>query len=602
MALQARLSVRGTGGRLANAMRELICNSRVLCRCCSGTPATAWREKVAAQLVTVCCCRVACNEMRQPLESRSPAEAPLAQRMSDFAPSSQLSSALDASGASATSTVATFMYARLHNFSAVCNAMGPDEAAAFVNEVRRMLTDGVMRLGGEIAQRRPDSILAVFSNKPDEKKPNHAQRGLHAAILAVHEAVQLAQAISARAEFAALPPLTLAVGVHLGAAELSRRGNPGSGKVHAVGDAVEVARLLEVTAMDLNWSVATTSGTRLAAAGRADGGRIGSLGLPDNSFIDVVEITGLVPRKGSSTPPRVFEMLRESLQSNQQLRKRAQSPAAAVNTAPLAASHFLIEGYRVLRKIGEGGMASIFLAQPAEGGPPQVLKVMRLDKAVEADGLQRFIQEYALLAQIQHPNVARIHRQDFSVGHAYIAMEYFPQGDLRARMKAGPVDAQSAIAYIKQTAAGLAAIHDVGIVHRDMKPDNLMLRQDGSLALADFGVAKQVSMKITDTGDGDIVGTPYYLSPEQALGQPVDARCDIYSLGVLAYELLTGRKPYHAASAQELLHMHVHAEVPLLPLEFAHLQPVMESLMAKDREQRYPSARALLDDLAQMGL
>ena len=150
--------------------------------------------------------------------------------------------------------------------------------------------------------------------------------------------------------------------------------------------------------------------------------------------------------------------------------------------------------------------------------------------------------------------------------------------------------------------AGLAAIHAVGIVHRDLKPDNLMFRQDGSLALADFGVAKQVSMKITDTGDGDIVGTPYYLSPEQALGQPVDARCDIYSLGVLAFELLTGRKPYHAGSAQELLNMHVHGPVPLLPPEHAHLQAVMESMMAKDREQRYPSAATLLADLEQQGL
>jgi serine/threonine-protein kinase PpkA len=537
--------------------------------------------------------------MRQPLEARSPAEAPPVQRLGDFGPSSQMLSSTDPSLSAENATVATFMYARLHNFSAVCNALGADAASSFVNEVRRMLTEAVMKLGGEVAQRRPDSILAVFSNKPDDKKPNHAQRGLHAAILAVHDTAQLAQAVAGRPELAGAPALSLAVGVHLGAAELLRRGN---GKVHAIGEAVEVARLLEVTAMDLGWSVATTSGTRLASAGRADGGRIGSVGLPDGSFIDVTEVTGLVPRKGSNTPPRVFEMLRESLQSNQQARKRAASAPPAQNVAPLAGSHFLIEGYRVLRKIGEGGMASIFLAQSAQGGPPQVLKVMQLDRAVEADGLQRFIQEYALLAQIEHPNVARIFRQDFSVGHAYIAMEYFPRGDLRARMKAGPIDAETAIAYIKQTAAGLSAIHDVGIVHRDMKPDNLMLRQDGTLALADFGVAKQVSMKITDTGDGDIVGTPYYLSPEQALGQPVDARCDIYSLGVLAFELLTGRKPYHASSAQELLNLHVHGEVPLLPTEHAHLQAVMESMMAKDRAQRYPSAKTLLADLEQMGL
>jgi serine/threonine-protein kinase PpkA len=538
--------------------------------------------------------------MRQPLETRSPAEAPPAQQLGDFAPSSQLSSTLDPSVAELGTTVATFVYARLHNFTAVCNAMGADDAASFVNEVRRMLTEAVLKLGGEVAQRRPDSILAVFSNKHDDRKPNHAQRGLHAAILATHEAVQLAQGISARSEFSGLPSLTLACGVHLGVAELSRRGNAGSGKVHAVGEAVEVARLLEVTAMDLNWSVAASAGTRLAAAGRAEGGRIGSVALPDSSFIDVVEITGLVPRKNSSTPARVFEMLRESLQANTQARRR--SGNAPANSSPVSTTHFLIEGYRVLRKIGEGGMASIFLAQSAEGGPQQVLKVMRMEKAGDGDGLQRFIQEYALLAQVQHPNVARIFRQDFSVAHAYIAMEYFPNGDLRARMKAGTVDAETAIAYVRQIAAGLAAIHSVGIVHRDLKPDNLMLRQDGSLALADFGVAKQVSMKITDTGDGDIVGTPYYLSPEQATGRVVDARCDIYSLGVLAFELLTGRKPYHASSAQELLNMHIHAPVPLLPPEHQHLQPLMESMMAKDRDQRYPSAQHLLDDLALMGV
>jgi class 3 adenylate cyclase len=523
--------------------------------------------------------------------------------MGDFGHSSQLTSTLGGDpGLAEGLTVATFLYARLHNFQAVCNALGPDEAASFINEVRRMLTDPVTRLNGEVAQRRPDSILAVFSNRPDDRKPNHAQRGLHAAILLVHDAVQLAHAVAGRPQLAGLPMLTMAAGVHLGQAELSRRNNGGNVKVQAIGDAVEVARLLEVTAMDLNWSVATSAGTRLAAAGRAEGGRIGSVGLPDSSFIDIVEVTGLVPRKGSTTPPRVFEALREGLVANMHARKRASGGAGPAHGAPMSGAQFLVEGYRILRKIGEDGMATIFLAQAAEGGPPQVLKVMQLDRAVEADGLQRFIQEYALLAQIGHPNVARIFRQDFSLAHAYIAMEYFPRGDLRARMKEGPIDPDTAVSYLKQAAAGLAAIHDVGIVHRDLKPDNLMLRQDGSLALADFGVAKQVSMKITDTGDGDIVGTPYYLSPEQALGQPVDARCDIYSLGVLAFELLTGRKPYHAGSAQELLRMHVQDPVPLLPPEHAHLQAVMESLMAKDREQRYPSAKTLLDDLAQMGL
>ena len=532
------------------------------------------------------------------LAARLATEAPDAPGRVDFAGTSQLASGLDGSAADGVSAVATIVYARLHHFSAICNALGPDEAAAFVTEVRRILTDPIVKLHGEVGTRRPDSILAVFGNKPEDRKPNHAQRGLHAAILLVHEVVQLAQAIAARTELAHLPSLTLGAGVHLGVADLSRRAN---GKVHAAGEAVEVARLLEVTAMDLNWSIATSAGTSVAAQGRAENGRIGSVGLPDNSFLDIVEVAGLVPRRGSHTPPEVFHKLRDSLQVNQHARRRTAAPAAVPN-APVSGTHLLIEGYHVLRKIGEGGMASIYLAQPAEGGPPQVLKVMRLDQGLEGDALQRFIQEYALLAQIHHPNVARIHRQDFSVAHAYIAMEYFPRGDLRSRMRQGPIAPSTALSYLKQAAAGLGAIHQVGIVHRDMKPDNLMLRQDGSLALADFGVAKQVSMKITETGDGDIVGTPYYLSPEQALGHPVDARSDIYSLGVMAHELLTGRKPYHAGSAQELLRMHVQEPVPLLPPDHAHLQAVMESLMAKDHELRYPSAQALLDDLARMGL
>jgi serine/threonine-protein kinase PpkA len=502
-----------------------------------------------------------------------------------------------------TATVATFLYARLHNFAAACQAMSAAELTAFVNDVRHILSDAVVKLGGEIAQRRPDSILAVFSNAPEARKPDHAQRGLHAAILAVHEAVQLANRVSALPYMAAQPPLTLAVGVHLGTADVMPRANGAKGMVTAVGEAVELARLLEVTATDLHWSIATSAATGLAAAGRAEKGRIGSLGLPDDSFIDIVEVTGLVPRKGSQTPPRMFELLRESITANQQWRKRSTggasvtSPAAAVHPG----SHLLVEGYRVLRKIGEGGMASIFLADAGDGGAPQVLKVIRMDTESNSDSLQRFIQEFALLEQVSHPNVARIFRQDFSLGHAYIAMEYFPSGDLAMRLRR-PLDARTAIDYLKQTAAGLGAIHGVGIVHRDLKPDNLMLRQDGTLALADFGVAKQVSMLITDTGDGDVVGTPYYLSPEQALGHPVDARCDIYSLGVMTYEMLTGQKPYQAGTAQDLLAKHVRDPVPSLPAPHVHLQPVLARMMAKDRDQRYPSASALLDDLRQRGI
>jgi len=495
-------------------------------------------------------------------------------------------------------TVATFLYARLHNFTSICHGLSGDELTAFLNEARRVLSDPVTKLGGEIAQRRPDSILAVFSNSPDARKPDHAQRGLHAAILSVYETAQLARQIAAPGT----PHLALAVGVNLGSAEISGRGSLSNGMVHATGEAVEVARLLELTATDLRWSVAASQRTVRAGAGRAEGGRIGSVAAPDNSFIDIVEVVGLVPRPGSRTRPEMYQMLRNAITENREAYERPHDMDLDGSQPGIRpATHLLIEGYRLLRQIGEGGMATVFLAQSQEGGVPQVLKIMRLDGEHAQEGLQRFIQEFALLAQIQHPNVARIYRQDFSAGHAYIAMEYFSGGDLRACIE-GEMPVPMAVGYLKQIAAGLQAIHAAGIVHRDLKPENLMLRQDGSLALADFGIAKQVSMLMMDTGHGDIVGTPSYLSPEQAQGQPVDARCDLYSLGVLLYEMLTGFRPYHADSAQEMLDLHINGPLPVLGPPHEQLQPVLDRLMAKDREQRYPSAQALLDDLQKRGL
>jgi serine/threonine-protein kinase PpkA len=219
----------------------------------------------------------------------------------------------------------------------------------------------------------------------------------------------------------------------------------------------------------------------------------------------------------------------------------------------------------------------------------------------EDDTLQRFMQEFALLAQARHPNIATIYRQGFSSGHAFIAMEYFPHGDLRARIAAG-LDGRTAIAYSKQIAAALQAIHTVDIVHRDLKPDNLMLRVDGTLALGDFGIAKHTSITMTDTSHGSVVGTPYYLSPEQATGDPVDRRCDLYSLGVIFYEMLTGSKPYRAQTPRELLDLHVNGPVPLLRPPYDGLQPLLDRLMAKNREERYANAQEFLDDLARLGL
>jgi serine/threonine-protein kinase PpkA len=498
-------------------------------------------------------------------------------------------------------TVATIVYARLRNLLPVCNALPPQDGAAFIEELRGALEGPILRHAGIVAQRRPDSVLAIFHNEP-EHKPDHARRALHAALVAVYEANALNHKVAQRVQDAELPRIALAAGVHLGKVDVAPAAQGNSGMVRATGEAVEIARVLECTAPDVGWSIVASETARRAAGERIESGRFGSVALPDSAFVDIAEITGLVPQKTSRSDPATYQALREAIATNRKSYGRPQDVSvAAMQAAQGAATHFSIEGYRILRKIGEGGMASIYLAAAEGTAEPQVLKVMRILPDDQGDTLQRFIQEFVMLAQIRHPNIAQIHSQGFCSGHAYITMEYFPSGDLRARIPRG-IKQADAVDYVRQTACGLEAIHMAGIVHRDLKPDNLMLRKDGSLALADFGIAKHVSMLITETAHGEVVGTPYYLSPEQAMGQLVDQRCDLYSLGVIFYEMLTGGKPYLARTAEELLDLHINAPVPTLPAEHERLQPLLDRLMSKDPARRYASTRPFLADLARHGL
>jgi serine/threonine protein kinase len=258
-----------------------------------------------------------------------------------------------------------------------------------------------------------------------------------------------------------------------------------------------------------------------------------------------------------------------------------------------------IKGYRMLRRLGAGGMSEVFLAEREADGLEVAVKLLDTRINQDASLLERFIQEYALLEQIDHPNVARIFAHGFTDAHAFITMEYFAHGDIKRRIAAG-FSPFEALSIALQVGYALSQIHALGIVHRDVKPDNLMMREDGSVALIDFGVAKHATQNLEHTQQGEIVGSPYYLSPEQAGGKPVSPASDIYSLGVIFYEMVTGKRPYVADSMEALLYQHVHSPPPRFEPKFAEFQHLLDQMMHKDPLKRFPSAQTLADYIVNM--
>jgi serine/threonine-protein kinase PpkA len=251
-----------------------------------------------------------------------------------------------------------------------------------------------------------------------------------------------------------------------------------------------------------------------------------------------------------------------------------------------------IPGYRVLNPIGQGGQAMVYLASRAADGLSVALKV--LDRGARQDPvyLERLKREYRVLAAIDNPFVAKIYDQDFSGELAYIAMEFVPAGTLAGRIRDG-IPVRDAVRLVGQIAHALEAIHAAGIVHRDLKPANILFRTDGRPVVVDFGLAKDLSAKSTLTAAGELLATPRYMSPEQCLNLPVDGRSDLYSLGVIFYEMLTGSRMYESANAARVVEMHVNAPVPRLPAQLADHQALLDGLLAKKPEHRFQSAHAL---------
>jgi serine/threonine-protein kinase PpkA len=261
-----------------------------------------------------------------------------------------------------------------------------------------------------------------------------------------------------------------------------------------------------------------------------------------------------------------------------------------------------VPGYEILHIIGQGGQAQVYLAERQHDGLHVALKI--LDRTLRQDPhfLARLVREYKLIAALQDEprltdHIARVYDQGFAGDYPYLALEFLPCGTLAARIREG-ITSRNALRIAGRVARALDAIHTCGIVHRDLKPANILFRADGRPVIVDFGLAKDLAVNSSLTVAGQLVATPRYSSPEQFLGRPVDARSDLYSLGVVFYEMLTGRKLFEPIGGADLVYAHLHSPIPRLPAHLAGYQPVLDRLLAKDPKDRFQTARELFHLIA----
>ena len=258
--------------------------------------------------------------------------------------------------------------------------------------------------------------------------------------------------------------------------------------------------------------------------------------------------------------------------------------------------------FRIVERIGSGGMATVFKAYQPTLDRYVAVKVLPAYHARDPIFVKRFVQEARSVAKLAHPNIVQIHDFGDQEGITYIVMEFVDGGTLKDRLKQRALTVSEAVDFIIQAAEGLNCAHSHGIIHRDVKPANMLVRKDGHLLLSDFGIAKILEGTTNLTRVGTGIGTPQYMSPEQGTGQPVDRRSDIYSLGIVLYHCLTGRVPFTADNPLSITVKHLHDPLPIENMRVAGvpapIEQVVIKMTAKSPQDRYQSTDMLIDALA----
>ena len=264
-----------------------------------------------------------------------------------------------------------------------------------------------------------------------------------------------------------------------------------------------------------------------------------------------------------------------------------------------------VGNYTIDALIGEGAFAWVFKGHHSTTDTPVALKILRPRYAGDPQFETRFRNEFTIASEAHHPNIVRILDVGQDGDTTYFAMDYHPKTLAERLEQTGPLDEREVLDIARQVASGLAYAHEAGIIHRDIKTDNVLLSEDGRAIIADFGIAKTVSGYASATGQNMTIGTPHYVSPEQAQGRQLDGRSDLYALGVTLYKAVTDNVPFSSTDWFELARMHVE-DPPTPPREHrpdvsARLERIILRLLAKHPDDRYESATALLEELDEIG-
>lgn len=260
---------------------------------------------------------------------------------------------------------------------------------------------------------------------------------------------------------------------------------------------------------------------------------------------------------------------------------------------------FELPGYSDLRKIGAGGMAEVYKATQTAFKRQVAIKVLMPAFASDAEYAERFLDEAETVAQLAHPHIIPVYDFGQRAGTFYMVMEHISGGDLAQWIQRG-LEPDEALQIVSQVASALHFAHDKGYIHRDVKPDNIMFREDNSAVLTDFGIARLRNANTRKTVAGAVLGTPKYMSPEQLQGHDLDGRSDLYSLGIVLYEMLMKHPPYEDEDFTVLAMKHIQLPVPRLPLKYAGMQKLFDKMVAKRPEDRFQTGLEIVKAVQQM--